>query len=79
LVQAITMAAGSVKLHRGSAREFTELLGFRKARLNAQEAPAPTVLLLDSKSDGVIDGSPSSSAATAGIGMAEVIILMTPA
>jgi hypothetical protein len=78
------MAAGSVKPHRGSAHEFTKLLGFRKARLNhqrdsTQEAPAPTVLRLDSKSDGVIDGSPSSSAATAGIGMAEVIILMTPA
>jgi hypothetical protein len=42
-----------------------------------QEAPAPALLPLDSTPDCNIDGNPSSSAATAGTGTAEVIILMS--
>jgi hypothetical protein len=44
-----------------------------------QEAPAPAILPLDSKLDGIIDSNQSSYAATAGTGRAEVIILMSPA
>jgi hypothetical protein len=44
-----------------------------------QEAPALAILPLDSTPDGIIDGSSSSSAATAGTGMGEVIVLMSPA
>jgi hypothetical protein len=47
-------------------------------RDNAQEAPAPTILPLYSMPDGIADGNCNSSNATAGIGMAEVIILMSP-
>jgi hypothetical protein len=42
-----------------------------------QEAPAPAILPLDSTPDGIIDGNPSSSAATAGTGVGEVIILIS--
>jgi hypothetical protein len=57
---------------------------FQKVRLNHQrdnmhDIPAPAILPLDSTPDGVIDGNPSSSAATAKTGIAEVIILLSPA
>jgi hypothetical protein len=46
-------------------------------RDNMQEAPAPAILPLNSTPEGIIDGNPSSFAATAGTAMAEVIILMS--
>jgi hypothetical protein len=66
------------------SREITETSGFKKVRLNHQrdnmhETPALAILPLDSTPDGVIDGNPSSSAATAKTGMVEVIILLSPA
>jgi hypothetical protein len=77
------MATDSAKPH-ARQREITEPSGFKKARLNHQrdnmrETPAPAILPLDSTPDGIIDGNPSSSTATAGTGLAEVIILMSPA
>jgi hypothetical protein len=62
---------------------ITKQIGFKTARLNhqrdnVQEAPVPVILPLDSTSDGIIDGNPSSSVATSGTGMAGVIILVSP-
>jgi hypothetical protein len=80
--QAITIATGSAKPH-ARQHEITKQFGFYKAVLNhqrdnMQEAPAPAILPLDSTPNGTLDGNPSGSAATAGNGMADVLILMSP-
>jgi hypothetical protein len=67
------MATGSVKLHVWQ-REITGLFGFMRVA-NVPEEPAPPILPLDYKQNGITDNSASMSLRKQGSN-SEVIILM---